>query len=46
MKHLPKLVYADIEKEEPETLKALAENGGKTIATVTAKIARKIVLGN
>ena len=46
MKHLPKRVYADIEKEEPETLKALAENGGKTIATVTAKIARKIVLGN
>ena len=46
MKHLPKHVYADIEKEEPETLKALAENGGKTIATVTAKIARKIVLGN
>lgn len=46
MKHLPKLVYADIEKEEPETLKALAENGGKTIATVTAKIARKIVVGD
>ena len=45
MKHLPKLVYADIEKEEPETLKALAENGGKTIATVAAKIARKIVVG-
>ena len=46
MKHLPKLVYADIEKEEPETLKALAENGGKTIATITAKVARKIVIGN
>lgn len=45
MKHLPKLVYADIEKEEPETLKALAENGGKTVATVAAKIARKIVVG-
>ena len=45
MKHLPKLVYADIEKEEPETLKALAENGGKTIATITAKVTRKIVVG-
>ena len=45
MKHLPKLVYADIEKEEPETLKALAENGGKMIAAVTAKVARKIVIG-
>ena len=45
MKHLPKLVYADIDKEEPEILKALAENGGKTIATITAKVVRKIVVG-
>ena len=45
MKQLPKRVYADIEKEEPETLNALGENGGKTIATVTAKVARKIVIG-
>ena len=46
MKHLPKRVYDDVLKEEPETMNVLAENAGKTLATVTAKIARKIVIGH
>ena len=46
MKNLPKRVYNDVLKEEPETMTILAENAGKTLAAVTAKIARKIVIGH
>lgn len=44
MKHLPKRVYDDIIKEEPEILEALAENAGKCLAVETAKVARKIII--
>lgn len=46
MKLLPKLVFEDVLKEEPETVKLLGEYAGKTIAAETAKQARKIVVGN
>lgn len=46
MKHLPKRVYEDIAKEESEVLESLAENAGKCLAAETAKVARKIVVGD
>lgn len=45
MKQLPRLVFNDVVKEEPETVKLLGEYAGKSIATETAKLARKIVVG-
>jgi hypothetical protein len=46
MKQLPKLMFDDVLKEEPETVKLLGEYAGKCIAAETAKQARKIVIGN
>lgn len=46
MKMLPKFVFEDVCKEEIETVKLLGEHAGKFIAAETAKLARKIVLGN
>ena len=46
MKLLPKYVFEDVLKEEPETVKLLGEHAGKCVATETAKWARKIVIGN
>ena len=46
MKALPKLVFEDVMKEEPETVRLLGEYAGKSIAAETAKLARKIVIGN
>lgn len=46
MKQLPRLVFNDVVKEEPEIVKLLGEYAGKFIATETAKQARKIVIGN
>ena len=46
MKQLPKLMFDDVLKEEPETVKLLGEYAGKFIAAETAKQARKIVIGN
>ena len=46
MKLLPRLVFEDCVKEENETVKQLSEYAGKSIATETAKQARKIVIGS
>ena len=46
MKQLPKLMFDDVFKEEPETVKLLGEYAGKFIAAETAKQARKIVIGD
>ena len=46
MKALPRLVFEDCLKEEPETVGLLGEYAGKSIAAETAKLARKIVIGN
>jgi len=46
MKLLPKRVFDDVLKEEPETVKQLGEFAGKCIAAETAKQARKIVIGS
>jgi hypothetical protein len=45
MKALPKLVFEDVMKEEPETVRLLGEYAGKSIAAETAKLARRIVVG-
>jgi hypothetical protein len=45
MKLLPKCVFEDVLKEEPETMKLLGEYAGKCVAAETAKWARKIVIG-
>ena len=44
-KTLPKRVYKDIEKEEPEILQSAGEYGGKAISTQTMVIARSLLLG-
>lgn len=46
MKLLPKSVFDDCLKEEPEVVKQIGEFAGKFIAAETAKQARKIVIGN
>ena len=46
MKLLPKLVFDDVLKEEPETVKQIGEYAGKCIAAEAAKHARKIVIGS
>lgn len=46
MKYLPKLVFADVVKEENESVKLLGEYAGKFIAAETAKQARKIVISS
>lgn len=45
MKHLPKRVFDDMLKEEPEILKQIGEGAGKFISAEAAKWARKIVIG-
>lgn len=45
MKHLSKMCFDDVLREEPETVKQLGEYAGKFIAAETAKQARKIVIG-
>jgi len=45
MKHLPKRVFEDVLKEEPEVLKQIGDGAGKFISAEAAKQARKIVLG-
>ena len=42
---LPKRIYDDIVKEEPETLKACGEFGSKLISSMTMQHARNIILG-
>lgn len=46
MKHLPKRVFDDVLKEEPETVKAIGAGAGKFISAEAAKQARKIVIGH
>ena len=45
MKLLPRLVFEDCCKEEPETVTLLGEHAGKCISAETAKLARQIVIG-
>ena len=45
MKRLPKSVFEDILKEEPETVKAAGVYAGKFCSALTAEYARKIVVG-
>ena len=44
-KHLPKRIYEDCMKEEPETVVAAGEFGGKLCASVAMRIARELILG-
>ena len=44
-KVLPKAVYEDLVKEEPEVIKACGEYAGKLCSSLTMIIARKLVLG-
>lgn len=44
-KYLPKRVYEDCLKEEPEVVQAAGEFGGKAISSLTMKIAREMILG-
>lgn len=46
MKHLPKRVFDDLLKEEPEVLKQAGELAGKCCSAQVAKLARKIVIGS
>lgn len=43
-KNLPKAVYEDLVKEEPEIIKACGEYGGKTCSQLTMNIARELLL--
>ena len=45
MKHLPKRVFDDLLKEEPEVLKQAGELAGKCCSAQVAKLARQIVIG-
>lgn len=44
-KHLPKRIYEDCVKEEPEVIHAMGEYGGKAVSSITMKIARNIIVG-
>ena len=46
MKLLPRLVFEDCCKEEPETVTLLGEHAGKCISAETAKLARKLIVGS
>ena len=46
MKQMPKLVFDDVLKEEPETVKAIGDGAGKFIAAEAAKHARRIIIGD
>ncbi len=43
--NLPKRIYDDCLKEEPEIVKSMGEYGGKAISALAMQIARKIVVG-
>lgn len=45
-KILPKRIYEDCVKEEPEIVNAAGEYGGKMISSRAMKIAKNIILGN
>jgi hypothetical protein len=45
MKQLPKLVFDDVLKEEPEILAQIGDGAGKFVSAEAAKQARKIVIG-
>lgn len=45
-KKLPKAVFIDVQKEEPEILEAAGKQGGKVCGSLTMSIAREIVAGN
>ena len=44
-KHLPKMIYLDCMKEEPEVVLAMGDYGGKAVNTVTMRLAREIICG-
>ena len=44
-KKLPKAVFADVQKEEPEILKAAGKPGGKVCGSLTMAIARELING-
>jgi hypothetical protein len=44
-KILPKRVYEDCTKEEPEIVQAVGEYGGKVCSQLTMRHAKEIVLG-
>ena len=45
MKHLPKRVFEDVLKEEPEAAAQAGEYAGKVCSMLTAKLARKLLVG-
>lgn len=45
-RNLPKRIYEDCVKEEPEMVKAAGEYFNKTCSATTMNIARKIIMGN
>jgi len=45
MKHLPKLIWEDILKEENDVVEAAGENASKLCSAEVAAIAKKIILG-
>ena len=45
-KHLPKRIYEDCLKEEPETIISAGENAGRVCSSVTMQIVRSIILEN
>lgn len=45
-KNLPRRIYEDCLKEEPEIIKACSEFGGKISSQICMSIAREIILGN
>ena len=45
MKHLPKRVFEDLLKEEPETVKQAGAMAGKACSAQAAKLARQIIIG-
>ena len=46
MKELPKRIFEDILKEEPEVVKQAGEHAGKCCSAQTAALVRKVILGN
>lgn len=44
-KNLPKRIFDDCIKEEPEIIKAAGEYAGKTCSSITMKIARQLIVG-
>lgn len=45
MKHLPKMIWNDVLKEEKETIIAAGEYASKCCSQITAEIARNIIIG-